>query len=277
VEYVKQIKIYPLSQVNNPQTRYIDLYDKKVNLVSRLDADMYRTLDAMIQTERIEERDLVAMGMLQSLGIEKGKPFAPSDKRVAMFDAAAKETQDYLRQSYLFELQTYYPGTQWRIAATQGLVETRFTFLYPGFVDTVNRALLYNYIWGSIERVGTASWYISLAADGKGQPLDGSRNYRLKVPANAPVTQFWSATTQSDENGTFMDVPGRLALASTDEGVVKNADGSVDVYFGPEAPKGHESNWVQTAPDKHWSSCSASTARSPLRRTSRGAWATSKH
>jgi hypothetical protein len=45
----------------------------------------------MIQTERIEERDLVAMGMLRSLGIEKGKPFAPSDKMVAMFDAAAKE------------------------------------------------------------------------------------------------------------------------------------------------------------------------------------------
>jgi hypothetical protein len=228
VEYVKQIKIYPLSQVNNPPTRYIDLYDKKVNLVSRLDADMYRELDAMIQIERIEERDLVAMGMLQSLGIEKGKPFAPSDKMVAMFAAAAKETQDFLRQGYLFDdSRIYYPGTQWRVAATPGLVETRFTFLYPGFVDTVNRALLYNYIWGSIERVGTASWYINLAADGKGQPLDGSRNYRLKVPANAPVTQFWSATTQSDENGEYMDVSGRLALASTDQGVVKNADGSV--------------------------------------------------
>jgi hypothetical protein len=82
--------------------------------------------------------------------------------------------------------------------------------------------------------------------------LDGSRNYRLKVPANAPVTQFWSATTQSDENGGFMDVPGRIALASTDEGVVTNPDGSVDVYFGPEAPKGHESNWVQTEPGKQW-------------------------
>jgi hypothetical protein len=238
VEYVKQIKIYPLSQVNNPPTRYLDLYDKKVNLVSRLDADMYRELDAMIQTERIEERDLVEMGMLRSLGIEKGKPFAPSERMVAMFDAAAKETQDYLRQGYLFELPIYYPGTQWRIAATQGLVDTRFTFLYPGFVDTVNRALLYNYIWGSIERVGTASWYINLAADGKGQPLDGSRNYRLKVPANAPVTQFWSATTQSDENGAFMDVSGRIALASTDQGVVKNPDGSVDVYFWSRSTQG---------------------------------------
>jgi len=92
-EYIKQVKISPLSQVNNPKTRYIDLYDKKLNLVSRLDADMYRTLHAIIQTERIEERDLVAMGMLQSLGIERGKPFAPSAEMVSMFNAATKETQ----------------------------------------------------------------------------------------------------------------------------------------------------------------------------------------
>jgi hypothetical protein len=29
-----------------------------------------------------------------------------------------------------------------------------------------------------------------------------------------------------------------------------NADGSVDVWFAPEAPKGKESNWVQTIPGK---------------------------
>jgi hypothetical protein len=109
-----------------------------------------------------------------------------------------------------------------------------------------------NYCWGTIERIGNSTYYLNLAADAKGQPLDGARNYRLKVPANAPVTQFWSATTQSDVNGEYMDVAGRLALASTDQGVVKSPDGSVDVYFGPEAPKGHESNWVQTEPGKQW-------------------------
>jgi len=31
-----------------------------------------------------------------------------------------------------------------------------------------------------------------------------------------------------------------------------NADGSVDVWFGPTAPIGHESNWVQTVPGKGW-------------------------
>jgi hypothetical protein len=250
--YVKQVTISPLSQVNDPKTRHIDLFDKKVNLVSPLDAEMFRTLHAIIQNERTEERDLVAMGMLQSLGIEKGKQFAPSAEMVAMLDAAAKETQAHMRRRYLFDVASYYPGTQWRFAFTPGVYETRYTGIYPGYVDLDARGEMYNYSWGSAERVGKATYYINLAADAKGQPLDGSRNYRLKVPANAPVTQFWAASTQTDENGAFMDVPGRVALSSTDEGVVKNPDGSVDVYFGPKAPQGRESNWVQTATDKRW-------------------------
>jgi hypothetical protein len=32
----------------------------------------------------------------------------------------------------------------------------------------------------------------------------------------------------------------------------KNSDGSVDLYFGPTAPKGYESNWVKTIPGRGW-------------------------
>ena len=31
-----------------------------------------------------------------------------------------------------------------------------------------------------------------------------------------------------------------------------NADGSVDVYFGPKMPAGQEKNWIQTVPGKGW-------------------------
>jgi hypothetical protein len=33
---------------------------------------------------------------------------------------------------------------------------------------------------------------------------------------------------------------------------VTNADGSVDVYFGPTAPKGKEANWVPTDPSRRF-------------------------
>jgi hypothetical protein len=34
--------------------------------------------------------------------------------------------------------------------------------------------------------------------------------------------------------------------------VQKNADGSVDIYIGPKAPAGKESNWIYTPPGKKW-------------------------
>lgn len=31
-----------------------------------------------------------------------------------------------------------------------------------------------------------------------------------------------------------------------------NADGSVDIFFGPTAPKGMETNWIPTVPGRAW-------------------------
>lgn len=34
--------------------------------------------------------------------------------------------------------------------------------------------------------------------------------------------------------------------------VQANEDGSTSLYFGPVAPEGQQSNWVQTVPGKSW-------------------------
>jgi hypothetical protein len=39
-------------------------------------------------------------------------------------------------------------------------------------------------------------------------------------------------------------------LDSNDKNLKKNADGSTTIWFAPEAPKGHEQNWIQTMPGK---------------------------
>jgi hypothetical protein len=41
-------------------------------------------------------------------------------------------------------------------------------------------------------------------------------------------------------------------LGSQGKGFQENEDGSYDVYFGPKAPKGKESNWLETIPGKSW-------------------------
>jgi hypothetical protein len=42
----------------------------------------------------------------------------------------------------------------------------------------------------------------------------------------------------------------RASRASNATDLQKNADGSVDVYFGPKAPTGKDSNWVPTDPQR---------------------------
>jgi hypothetical protein len=95
-------------------------------------------------------------------------------------------------------------------------------------------------------RSGAGSFYLMAIKDRQGQPFDGGSAYRLTVPANAPVRQYWSATVYDRAtHGLIRNLP-RSSRSSQTPGLEKNADGSVDVYFGPKAPADKESNWVPT-------------------------------
>jgi hypothetical protein len=85
--------------------------------------------------------------------------------------------------------------------------------------------------------------------DKAGQPFDGATSYRLKVPANPPVTLYWSATIYDRSTHALVRNMQWSSRASTTPGIQKNADGSVDVYFGPKAPAGKDSNWVPSDPN----------------------------
>jgi hypothetical protein len=71
------------------------------------------------------------------------------------------------------------------------------------------------------------------------------------VPANPPVERFWAISAYDPATRSLLDVGGNTnkSVGSLDNPAV-NEDGTVDVYFGPKAPKGKEKNWVPTVPDK---------------------------
>lgn len=81
--------------------------------------------------------------------------------------------------------------------------------------------------------------------DKDGDALDGGRMYRLHVPPNVPIEQYWSATAYDRATHALIRNMDRASRASNSD-VRKNDDGSVDIYFGPSAPKGEDSNWVPT-------------------------------
>lgn len=101
--------------------------------------------------------------------------------------------------------------------------------------------------------VGRGSQYTAAFVDAKGSPLDGSKTYRLHMPPNIPAKDFWSITVYDTQTRSMLQTDQRLpAVGSLGKGSLVNADGLVDVYIGPKAPAGKESNWVQALPGKGW-------------------------
>lgn len=88
--------------------------------------------------------------------------------------------------------------------------------------------------------------YVEAFEDGAGQTLNGSHTYRLRVPPNVPTTQFWSVVAYDGETPAVIDHPPAVRLDSCTPNVERNADGSVDLYFAPRAPRGHATNWIST-------------------------------
>ena len=101
--------------------------------------------------------------------------------------------------------------------------------------------------------VGAGSQYAAATVDADGDYLDGSKNYQLHLPPNIPVKTFWSLIPYDTQTRSVLQTDQRYTALSSEMGTVQsNPDGSVDVYFGPEAPAGEESNWIQTVPGKGW-------------------------
>jgi hypothetical protein len=100
---------------------------------------------------------------------------------------------------------------------------------------------------------GLGQAYLGTYRDREGKAFDGGKNYTLRIPPNPPAGQFWSITVYDVKTRTLVqNKQQRADRSSRMPDLQKNPDGSVDLYFGPNAPKGKDSNWIPTAPDRAW-------------------------
>lgn len=252
VAYGKRIRIYPLAQAARPPaTNFTDAYDVMFDSTIKYDASFYRNLDRVVQAEPWLQRDRAMIDQLKTLGIEKGKRFDPDQRTSAVLDAGAKEAHALLSQHYDAGFPVINPGIRWFPAAMAEVVKSVST----GYADVDEypvdaRGVTYTLGFTGIKRIGTAQFYLMANKDRDGNALDGAATYRLTVPAHAPVKQYWSATAYDRETHALIRNMTRASLASISAGVQTNADGSIDVYFGPKAPAGKDANWVPTDPDR---------------------------
>lgn len=105
----------------------------------------------------------------------------------------------------------------------------------------------------AMKMVGKGSQYAFINADKAGNNLDGARSYSLRIPANVPAKDFWSFVLYDPQTRSELQTSQPFPSKNNKrDDLIVNADGSVDLYFGPQAPQGKERNWTQTVAGKGW-------------------------
>lgn len=89
--------------------------------------------------------------------------------------------------------------------------------------------------------------YWTTTRDGSGRTLSGRHEYVLNFPEGQlpPNDAFWSLT-MTDVVGYMVNNPITRSSFDDRSNLTKNADGSIDIYLQPMAPRGHEENWLPT-------------------------------
>jgi hypothetical protein len=249
VAYAKRTRFYPLSQADNPPpTTFVDAIDVVYDATIPYDVRFFQSLDRIVQTEPWLPRDKVMIDMLKSIGIEKGKPFNPDPKTQDILNAAAREALGWFDTRYEAGFPRFYEGRQWAFPGLPEMAQTMGSFYEkPDAYALDSRALSEYFSYSTLKHLGAGQYYLMAAKDKDARALDGASTYRLNVPANAPVKLYWSATVYDRANHALIRDQKTVSRSSLTPGLQKNADGSVDVYFGPKAPAGKELNWVPTS------------------------------
>ncbi len=260
VDLVKKFtKIYPLAEAKNDPAAptFVDMSGKPFNMVGPSGYRFWEMLNQVVQEEAIDSVDPTTLGFWASVGIQKGEPFAPDARMQAILteaaavgDATARALGYRMRdrQGYFFEnsnwRRAFFGGYkfEWQPGVANLDARTFFMFLATGVTPAMDTKI-----------VGEGSTYPWTALDADGEALDGGKNYRLHLPRNIPVKNFWSVIVYSTQTRSMLQTDEQFpSVSSQNKDLIDNADGSVDVFFGPEPPAGNEPNWVQTIPGETW-------------------------
>jgi len=266
----ENLKIYPLSEADRPrQLETISGTNKIMNTIHANDYTFYEEVSEVIQREPLEAIDAELRGNLAAIGIQKGKPFAPDARmkriltdavaignataRALAFRARSEKIWFYGKESCWYSaFDGFYESGDYKWLIDNGNggrnKEARTLFFYIATVNTPAMVM---------KLLGRGSQYALACTDTKKQYLDGSKTYKLVIPKDPPAKDFWSVVVYDPQTRSMLQTsqpyPSKNSKLATD--MVTDADGSITLWFAPQAPAGRETNWIQTVPGKGWFVC----------------------
>jgi len=256
------LKIYPLKYAANPEPmKFVSGSRKYFNTIHSNKYPYYEELNTVIQHEPLGFIDPELRGQAAAIGIVKGKEFNPESRMekilkesIAVGNATARTMMFYPRdqRAYLYPnsyWKTFFIGGDYRWLDLTGEagrnIDARTHFFYQATVNTPAMAL---------KLPGIGSNYAGIVRDENGDILYGDKEYKLTLPKDIPAKDFWSLVVYDPQTRSELQTGERIfpKINNKIDDLTYNQDGSIDIYFGPEAPEGHENNWIMTMPNKSW-------------------------
>lgn len=258
--------------------RFVEGSGLEFNTIPPNDHTYFDLLDELVQAEPADALDPEVLGSLAALGIVKGRPFEPDDRmKKALTDAAAVgtaagRTLNFRPRWEREEDWAFYPDSAWYNPLFAGgyswdtpppeitpdgaepyppsgynRLDARFGFFFVATGITPAMCM---------RLTGVGSQYLLAMEDSDGEYFDGAKTYKVTLPPDIPHANFWSLTVYDNQSRSMIRTPQRWPRAGSQSyptpAAEQNDDGSVDIYFGPDAPSGTERNWIQTVPGKGW-------------------------
>ena len=250
VRVIEQTRIYPLGkEAGAKPMQFPNASATPANMLYPQDGSAFDMLARFIENEYVDPRDFEMRGVLAALGIEKGKSFAPDAKMRTLLDLGAK-TATRMGHTIIYNGVKYYPDRQWLNGFPGGR---------PDFIgDTANqidfRSAFFTYAYSTspgmaVEMENVGAKYPNAFRDSNGDFLFGGNSYRMTLPKDVPASLFWSVTVYDPLTGSGLDNGQPFPSLNTMDKPVMNADGSTDIYIGPNSP-GPGKNWMKTIPEK---------------------------
>jgi hypothetical protein len=236
-------KLVPLSKFGQPYTPppgkvdpSIDMKTPPVEQVARMTSEQFFNRFAMLLKDNPPPAsEAPVLAKLAKIGIVPGRKFDPSKLDPAVAKGLSQALPTALAKLNEAAPKTGAPVNGWRVPP---MVLGQYGSEYG-----VRAAVA---LFGLGANLPEDAVYPSVYVDADGKPLDAAHKYVIHFARDQtpPVHAFWSVTMY-DPNSFFVpNSINRYAISSWMP-LVKNADGSIDLYVQATSPgKDKEANWL---------------------------------
>ena len=159
-------------------------------------------------------------------------------KQKALLVSAAKQLHVEMMDDVVYYAPELWPGkSRWTLPVPMEMMTTDATYVAPNWNDYQSRGATFYFYFAPPASLAESksTTYIKGALDAEGRKLNGPHDYTITIPADVPAKRFWSMLTYATKDGTYIRESNRIGIASNEEDIVKNKDGSTTLIWSSKS------------------------------------------